>query len=117
MADLEPGIVFLFMLAGAMCHCETSNLVLVVNFSLTCTRIESPWRVKTAKRLHASAPPSSLSPTSSAISRNCSNAPSRSSMMPRRMTAGAGRLSESSRLSSLSQKMSRLALSRAMISS
>jgi hypothetical protein len=48
---------------------------------------------------------------------NCSNAARRSSTISAAMMAGAGRLSESSSESSLSQKMSRLALSRATSSS
>ncbi len=52
--------------------------------------------------------------TSSAISRSCSSAVSRSKIISRAMTPGSGRLSEFSRDSSRSQKMSRLALSRAI---
>src|SRR5438094_461553 len=48
---------------------------------------------------------------SSAISGNCSRAASRSSTISCARTSGSGRLSDSSRLSSLSQKMSKLALS------
>jgi hypothetical protein len=53
---------------------------------------------------------------SPAISRNCSSAASRSSTISCAMTSGGGRLSLSARASSLSQKMSRLALSRAISS-
>src|SRR5690606_9272155 len=49
--------------------------------------------------------------TSSAIALNCSNAACRSSAISRAITSGGGRLAESSRDSSLSQKMSRLTLS------
>jgi hypothetical protein len=56
-------------------------------------------------------------PKSAAISRNCSRAASRSSTISWASTSGSGRLSDSSRLSSLSQKISRLALSRLMSSS
>ena len=47
-----------------------------------------------------------------AISRNCSRAASRSSTISWARTSGSGRLSDYSRLSSLSQNMSRLSLSR-----
>jgi hypothetical protein len=56
-------------------------------------------------------------PRSFAIRRNCSSAASRSSTISWAMMSGLGRLAESSRESSLSQKMSRLALSRVMSSS
>src|ERR1035441_397194 len=49
---------------------------------------------------------------SSAISANSSSAACRSSTISAAITSGAGRLAASSRLSSFSQKMSRLALSR-----
>jgi hypothetical protein len=55
-----------------------------------------------------------LARMSTAISRDCSRAASRSSTISCVRTSGSGRLSDSSRLSSLSQKMSRLALSRLM---
>ena len=60
-----------------------------------------------------------LSPASksSAISRNYSKAAWRSSTISTAMTPGSGRFSESSRDSSLSQKISRLALSRLTSSS
>ena len=67
--------------------------------------------------LLTSHPFSSPDPRSFAISRNCSNAASRSSTISWAMMSGLGRLAESSRDSSFSQKMSRLALSRAMSSS
>jgi len=51
-------------------------------------------------------------PKSPAISLNCSSAASRSCTISWAMTSGGGRFSESARLSSFSQKMSRLALSR-----
>jgi hypothetical protein len=54
---------------------------------------------------------------SAAINRNCSKAASKSSTISCAITSGAGRFAESVRLSSLSQKISRLALSRAMNSS
>jgi hypothetical protein len=54
---------------------------------------------------------------SPAINLNCSSAASRSSTISAARMPGSGRLALSSRLSSFSQKMSRLALSRAMISS
>lgn len=47
----------------------------------------------------------------------CSRLARRSSAISSAMTCGSGKLAESSWLSSRSQKMSRLALSRAMISS
>ena len=53
---------------------------------------------------------------SPAIILNCSSAASRSSTIAAASTPGSGRLALSSRLSSFSQKMSRLALSRATIS-
>jgi hypothetical protein len=53
----------------------------------------------------------SFGATSARISRNCSRTASRSSTISWART-GSGRLSESSRLSSRNQKMSRLALSR-----
>jgi hypothetical protein len=56
-------------------------------------------------------------PRSFAINRNCSSAASKSSTISWAMMSGLGRLAESSSESSLSQKMSRLALSRAMSSS
>ena len=49
---------------------------------------------------------------SPAISSNCSRAERRSSSISSAMTSGGGRVAESSMLSSRSQKMSRLALSR-----
>ena len=49
---------------------------------------------------------------SSAISANSSSAACKSSTISAAITSGAGKLAASSRLSSLSQKMSRLALSR-----
>ena len=49
---------------------------------------------------------------SSIILLNCSNADSKFSAISAAKTSGAGRLSVSSRLSSLNQKISRLALSR-----
>src|SRR5438445_1537036 len=52
-----------------------------------------------------------------AMRRNCSKADSRSSTISWAMMSGAGRLSDDSRDSSLSQKMSRLALSRVTNSS
>src|SRR5207247_5047136 len=52
-----------------------------------------------------------------AISRNCSRAASKSSTISWARTSGSGRLSDSSRLASLSQKMSRPVLSRLMSSS
>lgn len=55
-----------------------------------------------------------LARRSTAIPRNCSRAASRSSTISCVRTSGSGRLSDSSRLSSLSQKMPRLALSRLM---
>ena len=51
---------------------------------------------------------------SARISRNCSNAASRSSTISAAITSGAGRLSESESDSSFNQKISRLALSRLM---
>src|SRR5579875_835476 len=54
---------------------------------------------------------------SAAIWENWSRAASRSSAISRAITSGSGRLAESSRLSSLSQKISRLALSRLISSS
>ena len=48
--------------------------------------------------------------SSSSMPRNCSRAVSRLSTISRTRTAGSGRLSESSRLSSFNQKISRLAL-------
>ena len=53
-------------------------------------------------------------PSSSATLRNCSRAASRFSTISAAIMSGAGNASTSSRLSSLSQKMSRLSLSRAI---
>jgi hypothetical protein len=54
---------------------------------------------------------------SSSMVENCSNAASRSATISVAMMPGAGRLALSSRASSFSQKMSRLALSRLVSSS
>ena len=50
--------------------------------------------------------------SSAAIWANCSRAACKSSAISAAMMSGSGRLAESSRLSSFSQKMSRLTLSR-----
>jgi len=59
----------------------------------------------------------SSTPNCSAICRNCSSATSRSAIISVAITSGSGRLALSSKLSSRSQKMSRLTLSRAINSS
>ena len=55
--------------------------------------------------------------TSSPIASNCSNAVRKSSIISAAITSGSGKFAESSRLSSFSQKISRLILSRCINSS
>jgi hypothetical protein len=83
----------------------SDHYISIVRFSLPHVRNRLPWR----RGFHSS--------KSFAIPRNCSSAASRLSAISVASTSGSGRLSVSSRLSSLSQKMSRLALSRATRSS
>lgn len=67
-------------------------------------------------RIYPTAGPS-FSSSSSVMLKNCSSADWRFSTISRARTSGSGRFSESSRLSSFSQKMSRFALSRCISSS
>jgi hypothetical protein len=75
-----------------------------------CQEALFPLRIHLIERLGAI---NSLS-RSVAISRNCSRAASRSSTISWARMSGSGRLADPSRLSSLSEKMSRLTLSRLM---
>ncbi len=84
------------------------------------SRIATPHLLRGHGRFHQITPcqaADSDSSSSSEMLRNCSSAASRFLTISAASTSGAGRLSVSSRLSSLSQKRSRLALSRATRSS
>ena len=76
-----------------------------------CGCMTTSWGVRTSVSMRSSSISTSMPWRDSASSVNSANADWRSSTISAAMTPGAGRLSVSSRLSSRSQKMSRLALS------
>ena len=76
-----------------------------------CGCMTTSWGVRTSVSMRSSSISTSMPWRDSASSVNSANADWRSSTISAAMTPGAGRLSVSSKLSSRSQKMSRLALS------